>query len=117
MFAAFNVTNAGEAVVWGAGVVGAIVAVFRLFGTYILSPYAKNQDRKDDERIERAIQPLRDEIGLVRYEVQYNDGGSLKDAVRRTDRRLIRLEARFEEHDSWTHKAHASDPDDLEPGL
>jgi hypothetical protein len=108
VFAAFNVTNVGEAVVWGAGVVGAIVTVFRLFGVYILAPYARSQEKKDDDRLERAISPLRDELAEVRGELSYNGGASTKDAVRRIDRRLTRLEG-------WLHTGDDIAKDDLLP--
>lgn len=108
MFAAFNVTNIGEAVVWAAGVVGAIVTVFRLFGTYILAPYARSQEEKDDARLARAIGPLRDELAEVRAELSYNGGSTTKDAVRRIDRRLTRLEG-------WLHTGDNPDTDEILP--
>lgn len=110
---AFNVTNIGQGVLLGTSVVLAIAAIFRLFGTAILAPYARKQDGKDDRRIADALKPLSDELQVIRSEVTYNSGKSLKDAVRRIDHRLTRIEGRIEEHDRYAHGT----PDDMESGL
>lgn len=116
MFADIDITNIGQGVLLGTSVVLAIAAIFRLFGSSILAPYARKQDRKDDDRIKHALKPLSDELSEIRAEVTYNHGTSLKDAVHRIDRNLIRIESRFEEHDRWAHQR-VERPDDLESGL
>lgn len=112
-----NVSNVGEAIVWGAGVVGGIGLLFRFAGTYILKPFARHQEEVRSEHLSAALSPLLDELGEIRAELTYNGGSSTKDAVRRIDNRLTRMEGRFEQVDRWSRHADASTPDDMEPGL
>lgn len=111
MLAAFDPSNVGELVVWAAGIVGGIAVIFRFFGTYILKPYSEAQLDKMSER----LQPLQDELKVIRTEVTYNSGTSLKDAVRRIERQQDIMQGRFEEHDRFAHGK--TDPDDMESGL
>jgi hypothetical protein len=110
MVAEIAPANVGEWIVWAAGIVGGIAVMFRFFGTYILKPYSEAQLDKMSER----LKPLQDELEVIRREVTYNSGSSLKDAVRRIEREQDIMKGRFEEHDRYTHRG---DPDDMEPGL
>jgi hypothetical protein len=109
MFGAVGPTNVGEWVLYAAGVIGGIAIIFRFFGTYILHPYSENQLDKFSER----LKPLEDELAVIRTEVTYNSGASLKDAVRRIEREQDRMKGRFEEHDRFTH----GKADEMESGL
>lgn len=104
-----DINNVGEGVIWTSAVVGGIAVMLRVAGTYILKPYART-------RLAKQLAPLVDELATIRAEVTYNGGGSLKDAVRRTERRLDHMEGRMEEHDRWT-RGQADGPDHMEPGL
>lgn len=117
MFADVNVSNVGEAIVWGAGVVGGIGLLFRFAGTYILKPFARHQEEVRSDHLNEALSPLLSELGEIRAELTYNGGSSTKDAVRRIDNRLSRMEGRFEQHDRWTRHDGDVTPDDMEPGL
>ena len=97
-----DINSIGTAAASVAAIVTAIAVVFRLFGNYILKPYANAQATKDDDRLDAKLSPIVDELTTVREEVTYNGGGSLKDAVRRLDNRLTRFEGRFDEHDKFT---------------
>lgn len=102
MFADIDINNAGTAIVWVAGVVGGIGVLFRFMGTYILAPYARSQSQRMADQLDGKLEPLMDELGTIRSELQYNGGRTTKDAVRRIDERLTRMEGRFEEHDRFT---------------
>lgn len=91
------IANAGELIIWAAAVVGGVVAVFRVAGTYILRPIHDANAERDAERLHAALAPLAEELKIIRGEVTYNGGGSLKDAVRNLDRRVVRIEGRMEE--------------------
>lgn len=82
---------------------GALVAMFRFAGTYILAPVNRRNAEQDLQRLNEALGPVHDELATIRNEVTYNGGKSLKDGVRRIDHRLTRLEGAFEEHDRWQH--------------
>ena len=108
MLALVSISNVGEAVVWAAAVVGATIALFRVFGTYILAPYARGRDAKDDARLRTHLAPLKSEVSEIRAEVRYNGGTSLKDGMRRIERRLARLEGHVGAHDQWERDWRAS---------
>ena len=98
----------GEVAALVALIVGALAATFRFLGTYILAPVSRRAAEQDQERLENALGPMRDELSTIREEVTYNGGASLKDGVRRIDRRLTRLEGAFDEHDRWQHNEAAT---------
>jgi hypothetical protein len=98
---ALDFDSLGAVIVTTAAIVGAIVAIFRVFGTYILAPYARKQDHKDDDRLDLKLRPLSEELTTIRQEVTWNHGTSLKDAVRNLDHRVTRFEGRFDEHDRY----------------
>jgi hypothetical protein len=104
MIADIDINSIGTAAVSVTAIVGAIALVFRVFGTYILKPYANAQAQKDDDRLDSKLAPLSEELLKVRQEVTYNGGSSLKDAVRNLDRRVTRFEGRFDEHDKFVRK-------------
>jgi len=89
--------NVGELIIWTAAVVGGVVAMFRLAGAYILRPIQDAAAERDAERLDKALAPLAEELRVIRSEVTYNGGASLKDAVRGIDLRLTRMEGRAEE--------------------
>jgi hypothetical protein len=104
MIADIDINSVGTAAASVAAIVTAIAVVFRLFGNYILHPYAKAQALKDDDRLDSKLAPLTEELVTIRQEVTWNHGTSLKDAVRNLDRRVTRFEGRFDEHDKYVRK-------------
>lgn len=94
MAADIDISTWSTAILALGSIVGSVAAVVRFFSHNITKHISTQLDLKLD--------PMADELATIRDEVTYNGGGSLKDAVRRTERRIDRLEGRFDEHDKFT---------------
>jgi len=61
-----------------ASLTGAVVAIVGVINRWVVAPLSRSVESK----IEQHLEPVLDEIRLVRGEVSYNHGTSLKDKVR-----------------------------------
>ena len=101
------------------GAVGSAVAVLR---RWIIDPMERRHEVERAERAEEVrrlvaetVAPINDKLDRVVAEVTFNGGSSLKDAVRRIDIRLTRVEARLEERENRDRKRDESSG--FHPGL
>lgn len=81
-----------EWVVLLGSVVAAIVAIVGIVQRWAISPAARSLR----ETIREELAPLQTAVEDVRREVTYNGGTSLKDAVRRTEDRVTKVESEVE---------------------
>ena len=96
MAAEFDVNTWSNGVLALGVVVGSIAAVVRFF--------SRTVTRAIKDQLDVKLDPMAEELVTIRGELSYNGGQSTKDAVRRIDKRLTRMEGAFIEHDRLAHE-------------
>lgn len=98
------------------GIITTAALVVGIVNRWIVQPMRRLDDERNEAAakqvmapIERQLAAIATTIDLVRAEVTYNGGKSLKDSVRRIEHRLDRLEGAFAEHDRTTERLDPSD--------
>lgn len=109
--AVVEITGPAEWVMLIVTFVSALGAAVAVINRWLVAPQERRRLNETKSIVAEATGPINDKLDQVVSEVTYNGGGSLKDAVKRTEMGLVELRARFEEHD----KHHGGGG--MEPGL
>lgn len=108
--AAVTITGWIEWLMLAVTFVGALGAAVAVINRWVVAPLERRRDEERRERVAEteaivadATGPINDKLDQIVREVSYNGGASLKDAVRRIDDRVTRMEGRLDERDRWAH--------------
>lgn len=90
--------------------VGALGTAVAVINHWVVAPLERRRDEERRERVaetrgivDQATEPIKAKLDQIVREVSYDGGASLKDAVRRIDERVTRMEGRLDEHDRGAH--------------
>ena len=89
-----------DAIAIAVGTVTIISLIIAMFARFVFAPAVRGIEQKIDD----AVEPLKNDIRDIRYEVRINSGQSLKDYVMRNREEVIELRARFEEQERYLVK-------------
>ena len=87
--------NVGEWLDWlirVTAVVGGIAVLLRFAKTWILDPMQTREEQHIRRVVSEELAGIRTDLAAVLAEVTYNSGTSLKDAVRRVERDVVRVQ-------------------------
>lgn len=92
-----------DIILGSSGLVVAVGAVLFFVKQWIISPLNQNIDHRVESGVKKGTEPillkleeLAEQIRDIRYEVNYNGGRSLKDAVRNTQMSVTKLSTKFD---------------------